>query len=120
MTLTVSRLPPYRRNKWRVDVNKEVRDVLHAKGLRKLSGKRFEVSLLVHLSDGHMAMMDVDNLLKKVLDALQGRLGGPKAKKHPYLAVIANDALVWKATVEKKRTPKKTSGGGRLVVKCLR
>ena len=59
---------------------------------------------------------DVDNRLKDVMDALQGRAGGSK-KKHDLLPIIPNDAQVWRATVTKSEPPGQSHGLGHLVIK---
>ena len=62
---------------------------------------------------------DVDNRLKDILDALQGRFRGPLGKK---LRLIPNDNKICKATIEKRPTPKvlnneKKDTDGRIVIK---
>ncbi len=46
-------------------------------------------------------MHDIDNRLKDILDALQGRVGGSKGKK-PLKQIIPNDRQVFRLTGVKK------------------
>jgi len=61
---------------------------------------------------------DVDNRLKDILDALQGRFGGPKSR-HPKYRLIKDDRQVSRVVVEKQPVPKSLSddAGGRLLIR---
>jgi Holliday junction resolvase RusA-like endonuclease len=77
-----------------------------------------EVDALVHMvrSRKGAEAHDVDNVLKHICDALQGRLGGPKNKRRRD-RLIKNDRQVMKVTIEKKYLSKKNKSGGRLKVR---
>jgi len=61
----------------------------------------------------------VDNRLKDIMDALQGRLGGPKAvrRKRP---VIVNDYQIWRVVIEKGEPPPQSQGFGHLTIRPYR
>jgi Holliday junction resolvase RusA-like endonuclease len=60
-------------------------------------------------------MHDVDNRLKDILDALQGRAGGPKSTRK-LKAIIPNDSQVFCVTVEKLPAPWQSHGLGHVRV----
>lgn len=62
---------------------------------------------------------DLDNGLKDILDALQGRLGGSKKHK-PRSPVIPNDHQIFKVIAEKVPPPKQSHGLGHLLLRPLR
>ena len=59
---------------------------------------------------------DLDNRLKDIMDALQGRLGGPKSVR-PRDPIIPNDNQVYRVQIEKCVAPKQSLGKGHLTVK---
>ena len=61
-------------------------------------------------------MHDVDNRLKDIMDALQGRAGGKKGSGS-LVPIIPNDRQVFKVTIEKMPPPKQSLGLGHLTVK---
>jgi Holliday junction resolvase RusA-like endonuclease len=67
----------------------------------QFEGEDLEVDVILYGTEGQVRRQDVDNLAKHVLDALQGRLGGPKAATHrPHL--VPNDAQFKRLTIEKR------------------
>jgi len=121
MTALRIRLPRYTRprNKWRRRIIDRARKEQAARSIAKFTEGRLSVDIMLYLGTENLEKSDVDNRLKDILGALQGRYGGPKAKKHPYLAVMKNDALVYRATIEKKRRPKSSSDGGWLTLRSI-
>jgi Holliday junction resolvase RusA-like endonuclease len=81
--------------------------------VRFASGQPVAVTVTVYLRPAHFKKVDIDNVLKHVLDALQGVLAGEgKKRAKPHKRVVLNDNLVWSATVEKRPAPRKRSTGG--------
>ena len=62
---------------------------------------------------------DVDNRLKDVMDALQGRAGGPKSRR-PLPPIVPNDRQVRRVVVEKMVAPKQSGGSGHLTIRACR
>jgi hypothetical protein len=57
--------------------------------------------------------------LKDVLDALQGRAGGPK-NKHTLAPIIPNDRQVCRVIIEKLAPPWQSRGLGHLIIRKCR
>jgi Holliday junction resolvase RusA-like endonuclease len=110
------RLPRYERNRlsWRKAIHKKLVKASTNIDIRKDD----PIELIVTLYFDKLAVHwhDVDNRLKDIMDALQGRLGGRKSikPKHP---IIPNDNQVYKVDIEKFVAPKPSLGKGHLVVK---
>ena len=62
---------------------------------------------------------DVDNRLKDILDALQGRMGGSKAVRK-FEPIILNDRQVYRVIVNKSAPPGQSHGLGHVAVSMLR
>jgi hypothetical protein len=79
----------------------------------------FDVVVLLYLTKGKRHdIHDVDNRLKDILDALQGRFGGSKGV-HSKRRLIQNDRQVCRVVIEKQTIPKSlgANAGGRLLVR---
>lgn len=120
MTLRV-RLPEYRtpRNMWRRDIHAAVIAALPAQGVRYIDGDRLEVRIRLYMKEAPLEIHDVDNRLKDILDALQGRAGGSKSRRS-LTAVIPNDWQVFRVVIEKAAPPGQSHGRGHLVIRKLR
>ena len=78
-----------------------------------------EVVVLLYMTKGkRIAIHVVDNRLKDILDALQGRFGSRRARKR----LIENDNRVHRAVIEKQPIPKVLSedAGGYLLIRPYR
>lgn len=119
LSLTIP-LPPYAspRNTWRRKIHaaaleaKIQRNVIYAKD------DRLEVHVVLDLTASEALVHDVDNRLKDVLDALQGRAGGPKSV-HTLEPIIPNDRQVFRVSVEKSLTQGAKGSSGRIIVRKL-
>jgi len=113
------RLPPYEssdRNKWRRRI--------HAAALAKRANVRYEptdkleIKVALYFESRALSWHDVDNRLKDVLDALQGRAGGPK-EVHDLEPIIPNDRQVYRVVVEKREPPRQSRGYGHVTIRWL-
>jgi Holliday junction resolvase RusA-like endonuclease len=89
----VTVLPTYQRDRqqWRRKILAKVRRAAREAGVQYDSTDRLEVVVLLYLSEGkRLAIHDVDNRLKDILDALQGRFGASLSKSR----LIANDRQI--------------------------
>jgi Holliday junction resolvase RusA-like endonuclease len=120
---TVStKLPTYLkdRQEWRRQILENVRREAKARGVKYDSDDLLEVEVVLYLKRGKRHdIHDVDNRLKDILDALQGRFRGGDGRKN---RLIANDNKICRAVVEKRPTPKmydnkKTDTGGRITIR---
>lgn len=108
-------IPPYRtpRNRWRVNIHKRLYSEAQSKGIKYKPTDRLELRIDFCMPLKQLCMHDVDNRLKDIMDAAQGRMGGPKSRK-PVNPIIPNDHQVFKVTIEKKLSSKKNRSMGHL------
>jgi len=114
-------LPEYQRdrNQWRRKILDLVLKARRKAGVSYGPDDRFEVVVLLYLKKGKRHdIHDVDNRLKDILDALQGRFGGPKSF-HGKSRLIDNDRQVSRVVMEKQVIPKSlgADAGGRLLIR---
>ena len=115
-------LPTYLKDRqnWRRKILLNVRQAADKRGVHYEPDQSLEVEVKLYMTRGkRYEIHDVDNRLKDILDALQGRFRGSGGKK---LRLIANDNKICKATIEKRPTPKvfmnkKEDAGGRIVIR---
>jgi hypothetical protein len=72
---------------------------------------KLEVDIRLYLNSTALRIHDIDNRLKDILDALQGRAGGSKAKRS-LAPIIPNDRQVYRVLMEKAAPPKQSHGLG--------
>ena len=115
------RLPSYEapRNEWRERMHEAILQEVETRGVVYSTEDKLEVHLRLYLPAASLASNDVDNRLKDVLDALQGRTGGPK-KVRRLRAIIPNDRQIFRVCVEKSLPPRQSGGLGHLYVGRLR
>lgn len=120
LTLHV-RLPVYHppRIAWRREIHRVVEERARASGVRYEPGDELEVEVRLYLPSSAARFHDVDNRLKDIMDALQGRAGGPKSE-HPLHPIVPNDRQIRRVVIEKSVGPKQGLGLGHLVVKKWR
>ena len=120
-------LPTYQRDRrhWRRDILESVRKAARTAGVEYDRDDQLEVVILLYLKRGkRLAIHDVDNRLKDILDALQGRFGSSRTIGDDY-RLIANDNQISRVVIEKQPTPKRfssdaTDAGGRLLIRPYR
>ena len=81
-----------------------------------LTTDKLQLIITLYLSANEIGWHDVDNRLKDIMDALQGRAGGSKAEHHLH-ALIPNDHQIFKVTIEKRVTPPQSLGMGHLRIR---
>jgi Holliday junction resolvase RusA-like endonuclease len=112
-------LPTYQRDRqqWRQEILANVRSAANSAGVQYSREDRLEVVVLLYLQEGkRLFIHDVDNRLKDILDALQGRFFGSCDKKN---CLIENDNQIYRVVIEKQPIPKKfgSDAGGRLLIR---
>ena len=101
-------LPRYQRERaqWRKDILDRVLERKHERAVHYDEKDTFEVTVLLYLGtkkkQKRFSIHDVDNRLKDILDALQGRLGRSKSKQR----LIEDDNKVLRVVIEKRLAPK--------------
>jgi len=115
------RIPEYRspRNSWRREIHAAAKEVQDRRGVSYRPDDHLEIEVRLYLDGGALTWNDLDNRLKDVLDALQGRVGGPKAV-HSLPALIPNDRQIFRVVIEKCAPPKQSLGCGHLTIRPLR
>lgn len=119
-------LPTYQkdRQRWRKQILTNVRQEATRRGVRYEDDDLLDVEVLLYLKSGKRHdIHDVDNRLKDILDALQGRFRGYAPKKDRRL--IANDNKICRAVIEKRATPKVFKNrtkdtGGKLTIRAFK
>ena len=94
-------VPGYERNRyqWRRRILANVVRAARKAGVKYDDSHTFEVVVLLYLKKGKRHdIHDVDNRLKDILDALQGRFGGAQSKHR----LIENDRQVCRVIIEKQ------------------
>jgi len=112
LTLAVP-LPAYRhpRNAWRRLIHQAALEVQASRGVAYLASDKLEVHVTLNLSPSAALHHDVDNRLKDILDALQGRAGGSKLL-HTLRPIVPNDRQIYRVSIEKSpRTDRKRPRG---------
>jgi len=112
------RIPPYQapRNNWRRAIHAEITRAASFHNIVYQRDDKLELVVILYMKADALTWHDVDNRLKDVMDALQGRAGGPKSEQDLH-AVVPNDYQIYKVTIEKKVAPPQSCGLGHLIIK---
>ena len=115
------RLPPYLspRNDWRKRIHKLALEAVQTRNITLLESDQLQLDVALYLENSALKFHDVDNRLKDIMDALQGRAGGTK-RKQVMEPIIPNDNQVYRVTVEKTIAPKQSKGYGHVKVSKYR
>ena len=113
-------IPPYKhpRNVWRRLIHAEVKKLQRLSEVHYKEEDRLQIECRLHMNARSLPVHDVDNRLKDILDALQGRAGGPKNKRR-LAAIIPNDCQVYRVIFEKLPCASDTDGWGIVTVRRL-
>ncbi len=111
------RLPCYKspRNDWRREINAAALSAQAEARVRYNTSDHLAVKVRLYMPNAELAANDIDNRLKDVFDALQGRAGGPKAKR-TLPAIIPNDNQIFRVEMEKAKPPKQSGGLGHVSI----
>lgn len=115
------RIPPYRspRNDWRRAINAAALAAQRESSVRYSRTDRLAVKVRLYMPEADLAANDVDNRLKDVFEALQGRAGGSKTTR-TLPAIIPNDNQIFRVETEKMSPPKQARGLGHVGIGRLR
>ena len=117
----VAKIPGYQRDRarWRQKILASALEAAERRGVQLDPEESYEVVVLLYMKKGKRHdIHDVDNRLKDIRDALQGRLGPSKASRR----LLENDRSVCRVVMEKQPIPKLlgSDAGGRLMVRPYR
>jgi len=115
------RLPEYvaPRNAWKQLIQQRFLEARTRSGVVYGHQDKLEISVKLYFREPELFIHDVDNRLKDICDALQGRIGGPK-RIRPVNPVIPNDNQIWRITAVKCSPPKQSRGLGHVTVRRFR
>jgi len=111
------RIPEYQspRNLWRQRLHGIIASAATKSGVFYHPSDKLELNVKLYLEGTALSCHDVDNRLKDIMDALQGRASGSK-KIRRRAPIIPNDKQIYRVTVEKSLPPKQSKGLGHLVI----
>ena len=115
------RLPEYvsPRNAWRRRIHAAALRAAKQQGVEYGPETKLAVDVKLYLRGRALEIHDVDNRLKDILDALQGRAGGSKAIRK-LKPIILNDRQIYRVTITKSVPPKQSLGLGHVAVSSVR
>ncbi len=115
---TKVRLPEYvsPRLKWRKLIYDVVMKKFEESGISYTKNDKLELNVTLYLNNPGILSHDVDNRLKDIMDALQGRIGGSK-KIQKFRPLIPNDNQIYRVIMEKLLPPRQSHGLGHLVIR---
>ena len=115
------RLPEYvtPRNAWRKEIHDVALKAARKQGVEYGPETKLAVDVKLYLRGRALDIHDVDNRLKDILDALQGRMGGSKAVRK-FVPIIQNDRQVFHVVISKSSPPGQSHGLGHVTVTRLR
>ena len=95
-------LPPYARprNEWRRRVHAIVLDAQTRRGVGYRDADRLEIRITLHLGERTLDLHEIDERVKDVIDALEGRIAGPRSRRRIAPIVPGRD-LVRRIVLEK-------------------
>jgi hypothetical protein len=90
---------------WRRALHAAIVEVQDRGSVRYSDTDKLEVEVRFHLRNPKLTILDLDNRLKDVLDALQGFIG-EKGKSGVLRPIIPNDNQIYRLIAEKRLAPK--------------
>jgi len=91
---------------WRRVINRAIVDAQARHQVQYDDNDKLEVQICLYLRDRKLSILDVDNRVKQILDALQGCIGD-KGKSGRLTRIIPDDNQVYRIIAEKRMAPKK-------------
>ena len=115
------RIPAYAppRNAWRQLIHAAARTAARRAAVVYCASDRLAVNVALCFAGTAVELHDVDNRLKDILDALQGRMGGPKSVP-PHAPLIPNDRQIYRVSVTTLSPPKQSRGAGHATITRFR
>jgi hypothetical protein len=112
----VVELPAYARprNEWRRRVHAAVLEELARRGVGYVDADRLEVRLALALESRPLAVHAIDERVKDVIDALGGRIAGPRSVRR--IAPIVADEQIGRIVLEKAPVRRRGRTLGQLAV----
>jgi len=111
------RIPPYKspRNSWRQKIHRTATLEAQRVGVSYQAKNKLQLKIRLYFKNGALLSHDLDNRLKDIMDALQGRAGGSK-KVRTLPAIVPNDSQIYRVVIEKGLPSKQSKGFGHLII----
>jgi Holliday junction resolvase RusA-like endonuclease len=109
-SLTVAaRIPNFMKDSvaWRRAIHAAVGQARDEAGIRYSTTDKLDVQIRLHLTNPKLTVLDLDNRLKDIFDALQGFMHD-KGGSGECQPIIPNDNQIYRVVVEKRLAPKAT------------
>jgi len=90
---------------WRRAIHAAIVEAQDQSNVRYSGTDKLEVEIRFHLRNPKLTILDLDNRLKAILDALQGFIG-EKGKSGALRPIIPNDSQIYRLIAEKRLAPK--------------
>jgi hypothetical protein len=102
-----ARIPNFNKDSeaWRRGIHAAVAAVQARTKVRYTADDKLDVEIRLHLGNPKLTILDLDNRLKDIFDALQGCIG-EKGKSGELKCIIPNDDQIYRVVVEKRLAPK--------------
>lgn len=96
-----AQLPPYTRprNEWRRKVHAAVLEEQTRRGVGYRDADRLQIRIGLALDTRPLDVHDIDERVKDVIDALEGRIAGPRSRRR--IAPILSDDQIQRIVLEK-------------------
>ncbi|MGH2499265.1 MAG: hypothetical protein ACRDF0_04120 [Candidatus Limnocylindria bacterium] len=113
-------LPAYARprNEWRRRVHAAVLDAQTRRGVGYRESDRLEVRISLDLGGRPLSLHDIDERVKDVVDALEGRIAGPRSRRR--IAPIVPDSDQIRRIVLEKSARRRPRSLGELAISRYR
>lgn len=90
---------------WRRALHAAIAEVQDQGNVQYSDTDKLEVEICFYLKNPKLTVLDLDNRLKDVFDALQGFIGD-KGKSGELRPIIPNDSQIYRVIAEKRLAPK--------------
>jgi hypothetical protein len=116
----VVQLPPYARprNEWRRRVHGSVLEALARRGVGYHDADRLELRLALALGSRPLSVHAIDERVKDVIDALGGRIAGPRSRRR--IAPIVADEQIARIVLEQAPVRRRARTLGELAISRYR
>lgn len=114
-------LPAYARprNEWRRRVHAAVLDAQTRRGVGYRDADRLEIRITLFLRERPLDLHDIDERVKDVIDALEGRIAGPRSRRR-IAPIIPSPDQVQRIVLEKAAARGQRGALGELAISRYR
>jgi hypothetical protein len=105
-------IPPYARprNEWRRRVHSAVLEAQTRRGVGYRDSDRLELRIALRLGERPLAIHEIDERVKDIIDALEGRIAGPRSRRR-IAPIIPDSDQIRRVILEKSPASSKRTLG---------